>query len=146
MIDPAPRSARKVSPAAGRRTAAAPGPGAGPGFAGVSRAGAATPQARPGTPAPMELRRMPAAGAPGADRPGEAEVPDIQTIRRTVRRPERPAPAEHTALQPAAGRPVQITREVQEAEFSAEQVRNLADRVYRQIEARLRSEKMRRGL
>ena len=73
-------------------------------------------------------------------------MPDIQTIRRTVRRPERFAPAEHTALQPAAGRPVQITREVQEAEFSAEQVRNLADRVYRQIEARLRSEKMRRGL
>lgn len=87
-------------------------------------------------PAVMELRRSPAAGAPARD-----EDASIPTVRRTrTVRTETEAPT----AQARRERTEEVKRAVQE--IPLREVERIADKVYRQIEARLRSEKMRRGM
>ena len=92
-------------------------------------------------PAAMELRREAANAAPGAE---PAEENDIKTVRRTrtVKRETLPAEVKTAvnasgAQLPAAAPPVRV---------APAEVERIADKVYRQIEARLRSEKARRGM
>ena len=92
-------------------------------------------------PAAMEFRRETAPAASGAE---QAEENDIKTVRRTRTVKQETLPAEvKTAVNasgaqlPAAAAPVRV---------APAEVERIADKVYRQIEARLRSEKARRGM
>ena len=105
-----------------------------------ANAASAVPAAFTG-PAAMEFRRETAPAAPGAE---QAEENDIKTVRRTRTVKQETLPAEvKTAVNasgaqlPAAAAPVRV---------APAEVERIADKVYRQIEARLRSEKARRGM
>ena len=85
-------------------------------------------------------------GFPGTPASGaeQAEENDIKTVRRTRTVKQETLPAEvKTAVNasgaqlPAAAAPVRV---------APAEVERIADKVYRQIEARLRSEKARRGM
>lgn len=104
--------------------------------ASAPRTQAAAPAFPAAGPAVMELRRAPAAGAPARD-----EDASIPTVRRTrTVRTETEAPT----AQARRERTEEVKRAVQE--IPLREVERIADKVYRQIEARLRSEKMRRGM
>ena len=94
-----------------------------------------------GTAAPMELRRAPS--APAAKAAGAADAAEgIPTVRRTRKAPRAVTQTPAAAPVPgaaASGAPVQL-------EMPPAEIERIADKVYRQIETRLRSEKMRRGL
>lgn len=97
-----------------------------------------------GGPAPMELRRTPAPATPGPAPAASWESSDIQTVRRartTHREVHQEAPSTVTVRLPnqPAAQPVP-------AALGPAEVERLAEKVYRQIEERLRSEKMRRGM
>ena len=97
-----------------------------------------------GSPAPMELRRTPAPATPGPAPAASWESSDIQTVRRTRtthREVHQEAPSTVTVRLPnqPAAQPVP-------AALGPAEVERLAEKVYRQIEERLRSEKMRRGM
>lgn len=97
-----------------------------------------------GGPAPMELRRTPAPAASGPAPAASWESSDIQTVRRTRtthREVHQEAPSTVTVRLPnqPAAQPVL-------AALGPAEVERLAEKVYRQIEERLRSEKMRRGM
>lgn len=105
-----------------------------------ANAASAVPAAFAG-PAAMEFRRETAPAASGAE---QAEENDIKTVRRTRTVKQETLPAEvKTAVNasgaqlPAAAAPVRV---------APAEVERIADKVYRQIEARLRSEKARRGM
>lgn len=104
--------------------------------ASAPRTQAAAPAFPAAGPAVMELRRAPAAAAPARD-----EDASIPTVRRTrTVRTETEAPT----AQARRERTEEVKRAVQE--IPLREVERIADKVYRQIEARLRSEKMRRGM
>lgn len=104
--------------------------------ASAPRTQAAAPAFPAAGPAVMELRRAPAAGAPARD-----EDTGIPTVRRTrTVRTETEAPT----AQARRERTEEVKRAVQE--IPLREVERIADKVYRQIEAWLRSEKMRRGM
>ena len=104
--------------------------------ASAPRTQAAAPAFPAAGPALMELRRAPAAAAPARD-----EDASIPTVRRTrTVRTETEAPT----AQARRERTEEVKRAVQE--IPLREVERIADKVYRQIEARLRSEKMRRGM
>ena len=90
----------------------------------------------------MELRRAPAPASPKDAASPLGEPGGIQTIRRTLRReavtelPPTVAVAARTLSTPARG----------EDRLAPAEVERIAEKVYRQIEQRLRSEKMRRGM
>ena len=111
----------------------------------AAQAAAAPRQAPPaGSPAPMELRRTPAPAAAGPAPAAPWGSGDIQTVRRTRtthKEIHQEAPSTVTVQLPnqPAARPVP-------APLSPAEVERLADKVYRQIEERLYSEKMRRGM
>ena len=120
--------------------AAAVQPSASAGTTARTNAASAVPAAFTG-PAAMEFRRETAPAAPGAE---PAEENDIKTVRRTRTVKQETLPAEvKTAVNasgaqlPAAAAPVRV---------APAEVERIADKVYRQIEARLRSEKARRGM
>lgn len=97
-----------------------------------------------GSPAPMELRRTPVPATPGPAPAASWESSDIQTVRRTRtthREVHQEAPSTVTVRLPnqPAAQPVP-------AALGPAEVERLAEKVYRQIEERLRSEKMRRGM
>ena len=109
-------------------------------------AGTGMPPAIPaGSPAPMELRRTPVP-AQGTAPTGSAEWQSdgIRTVHRTrtVHR--------ETIQQPTTDATVRLPGETLSAPVSRTlgpaEVERIADKVYRQIEERLRSEKMRRGM
>ena len=104
--------------------------------ASAPRTQAAAPAFPAAGPAVMELRRAPAVSAPAQD-----EDASIPTVRRTrTVRTETEAPT----AQARRERTEEVKRAVQE--IPLREVERIADKVYRQIEARLRSEKMRRGM
>ena len=120
--------------------AAAVQPSASAGTTARANAASAVPAAFTG-PAAMEFRRETAPAASGAE---QAEENDIKTVRRTRTVKQETLPAEvKTAVNasgaqlPAAAAPVRV---------APAEVERIADKVYRQIEARLRSEKARRGM
>ena len=120
--------------------AAAVQPSASAGTTARANAASAVPAAFAG-PAAMEFRRETAPAASGAE---QAEENDIKTVRRTRTVKQETLPAEvKTAVNasgaqlPAAAAPVRV---------APAEVERIADKVYRQIEARLRSEKARRGM
>ena len=120
--------------------AAAVQPSASAGTTARTNAASAVPAAFTG-PAAMEFRRETAPAASGAE---QAEENDIKTVRRTRTVKQETLPAEvKTAVNasgaqlPAAAAPVRV---------APAEVERIADKVYRQIEARLRSEKARRGM
>lgn len=120
--------------------AAAVQPSASAGTTARANAASAVPAAFAG-PAAMEFRRETAPAASGAE---QAEENDIKTMRRTRTVKQETLPAEvKTAVNasgaqlPAAAAPVRV---------APAEVERIADKVYRQIEARLRSEKARRGM
>ena len=124
----APAGAAAVQPSASAETMAR------------ANAASAVPAAFAG-PAAMEFRRETAPAASGAE---QAEENDIKTVRRTRTVKQETLPAEvKTAVNasgaqlPAAAAPVRV---------APAEVERIADKVYRQIEARLRSEKARRGM
>lgn len=97
-----------------------------------------------GSSAPMELRRTPTPATPGPAPAASWESSDIQTVRRTRtthREVHQEAPSTVTVRLPnqPAAQPVP-------AALGPAEVERLAEKVYRQIEERLRSEKMRRGM
>lgn len=97
-----------------------------------------------GGPAPMELRRTQTPATPGPAFAASWESSDIQTVRRTRtthREVHQEAPSTVTVRLPnqPAAQPVP-------AALGPAEVERLAEKVYRQIEERLRSEKMRRGM
>lgn len=129
-----------LTPRAGITAAQAAQPTASAGTTARANAASAVPAAFAG-PAAMEFRRETAPAASGAE---QAEENDIKTVRRTRTVKQETLPAEvKTAVNasgaqlPAAAAPVRV---------APAEVERIADKVYRQIEARLRSEKARRGM
>lgn len=98
-----------------------------------------------GSPAPMELRRTPVpAQSTAPTGSAEWQSDGIRTVHRTrtVHR--------ETIQQPTTDATVRLPGETLSASVSRTlgpaEVERIADKVYRQIEERLRSEKMRRGM
>lgn len=141
---PAPvRPAAAVPPA---QTLSAPSAAARPALAAEPfPPSAARPAVPAGSPAPMELRRAPAAAgtlaAAPVTQPAFGESGGIPTVRRTLRRTveKRPPAVAVRALGETAAPP-------KAAPLEPAEVERIAEKVYRQIEQRLRSEKMRRGM
>ena len=92
-------------------------------------------------PAAMEFRRETAPAAPGAE---QAEENDIKTVRRTRTVKQETLPAEVKTAVNASG--AQLPAAAAHVRVAPAEVERIADKVYRQIEARLRSEKARRGM
>lgn len=135
---PVPRAA--LTPRAGITAAQTAQPSASAETMARANAANAVPAAFAG-PAAMEFRRETAPAVSGAE---QAEENDIKTVRRTRTVKQETLPAEvKTAVNasgaqlPAAAAPVRV---------APAEVERIADKVYRQIEARLRSEKARRGM
>lgn len=102
-----------------------------------------------GSPAPMELRRgaAPAApSAPMASAPGNSswEPGGIRTVHRT--RTVRTETKQETPSTVTVRLPGQSTAPAAAGAIGPAEVERIAEKVYRQIEERLRSEKMRRGM
>lgn len=102
-----------------------------------------------GSPAPMELRRgaAPAApSAPMASAPGISswEPGGIRTVHRT--RTVRTETKQETPSTVTVRLPGQSTAPAAAGTIGPAEVERIAEKVYRQIEERLRSEKMRRGM
>lgn len=102
-----------------------------------------------GSPAPMELRRgaAPAApSAPMASAPGNSswEPGGIRTVHRT--RTVRTETKQETPSTVTVRLPGQSTAPAAVGAIGPAEVERIAEKVYRQIEERLRSEKMRRGM
>lgn len=102
-----------------------------------------------GSPAPMELRRgaAPAApSAPMASAPGNAswESGGIRTVHRT--RTVRTETKQETPSTVTVRLPGQSLAPAAAGTIGPAEVERIAEKVYRQIEERLRSEKMRRGM
>lgn len=102
-----------------------------------------------GSPAPMELRRgaAPAApSAPMASAPGISswEPGGIRTVHRT--RTVRTETKQETPSTVTVRLPGQSTAPAAAGAIGPAEVERIAEKVYRQIEERLRSEKMRRGM
>ncbi len=102
-----------------------------------------------GSPAPMELRRgaAPAApSAPMASAPGNSswEPGGIRTVHRT--RTVRTETKQETPSTVTVRLPGQSTVPAAAGAIGPAEVERIAEKVYRQIEERLRSEKMRRGM
>lgn len=128
-----------------------------PGQTGTSAAGAAgkalpqkTATAAPGpsvpagSPAAMELRRTPVlAQAPSPSGGSAWESDGIRTVHRTTTRRETRQETSSTVSVRVPGE--SVSRPVPQT-FGPAEVERIADEVYRQIEDRLRSEKMRRGM
>lgn len=106
---------------------------------------AAPRQAPPaGSPAPMELRRVPAPEVSEPAPPASWGSGDIQTVRRT--RTQHRETHQETPSTVTVHLPDQPAARTVPAVFGPAEVERLAEKVYRQIEERLRSEKMRRGM
>lgn len=102
-----------------------------------------------GSPAPMELRRgaAPAApSAPMASAPGNSswEPGGIRTVHRA--RTVRTETKQETPSTVTVRLPGQSTAPAAAGAIGPAEVERIAEKVYRQIEERLRSEKMRRGM
>lgn len=120
--------------------AAAVQPSASAGTMARANAASAVPAAFAG-PAAMEFRRETAPAASGAE---QAEENDIKTVRRTRTVKQETLPAEVKTAVNASG--AQLPVAAAPVRVAPAEVERIADKVYRQIEARLRSEKARRGM
>lgn len=96
-----------------------------------------------GSPAAMELRRAPVLAETPSSAGGSAwESDGIRTVHRTTRRETRQESASTVSVRV----PGESVSHPAPQTFGPAEVERIADKVYRQIEDRLRSEKMRRGM